>query len=137
MNKAVLDEVLRKDPFYTLCARHEALHDHNCSSNPFNGLRVEWEPVVMHEGNPVLKRFAIVPLCWEARVGSSSIRAINVWIALNRATTQELLDISRSIDYFRARADLNRIFGEYTEPVIHTIPVDIQYPWLKTEKVSE
>lgn len=131
-----LKEELVRDPFYALCARQEALHDHVCMPNPSNGMPIEWEPVVLHEGAPILRRFAIVPLCWSARIGSNAIRAINVWIALNRATTSELLEISRSIDYFRARSDLNRIFGEYIEPTIHTIPVEIDYPWLQPAKTE-
>ena len=40
-------------------------------------------------------------------------KEINVWIALNRATDEELKKYSKAIDYIRMREVLNKKYGVY------------------------
>lgn len=103
------------EPYYHRCARQDALHDHECAPNPLNGRLIEWEHALIFAGKKVQKRFAIVPLCWWAHSGPGLVKEINVWIALNRATDGELLELSSggARDYFRIRAALNKKYGVY------------------------
>lgn len=101
------------DIFYTRCARQDALHDHVCAASPLTGKLIEWEHAIIFANNQVQQKFALVPLCWWAHSGPGLKKQINVWIALNRATDEEIVSISRAVDYFRVRALLNKQFGEY------------------------
>lgn len=111
-----LREKLAADPFYRACARQELLHDHDCQGDPVRGPMgrvVEWDHTLTYAGKQVQKRYAIVPLCWWAHRGPGLNRDMAVWIALNRATREELLDLSAKggRDYFLHRAFLNRRYG--------------------------
>lgn len=107
---------LARDPFYKTCARQELLHDHECQGDPVRGAEgrvIEWEHALTYAGRQVQKRFAIVPVCWYVHRGPGVVKEINVWIALNRATTEELLELSHKggRDYFLYKDFLNRRFG--------------------------
>lgn len=107
---------LAGDLFYTRCARREALHDHVCAPDPLRPWKlIEWEHALILSGRQVNERFAIVPLCWSAHRGPAQKKDVAVWIALNRATEEELLELSRhgGVDYFRRRSYLNSIYGQY------------------------
>lgn len=109
---------MEQDPFYHTCARNEALHDHECQGDPIRGAygrMIEWEHALISKGRKVQKRFAIVPICWWSHRGPGLNKEINVWIALNRASDDELLELSRlgGRDYFRYRHYLNGKFGVY------------------------
>lgn len=109
---------LEQDPFYHRCARNDALHDHECQGDPVRGpygRMIEWEHALILAGKKYQKPFSIVPICWWAHRGPGQNKEINVWIALNRATDEELLDLTRAggRDYFRYRAFLNTQYGVY------------------------
>lgn len=108
-----LREECAADPFYKTCARNAALQDHVCGSDPLTGRMIEWEHALITAGIQVQKRFAIIPLCYWAHRGPGLNKSINVWIALNRATDEELLDISKASDHFIFRYALNNRFGVY------------------------
>lgn len=99
------------DPYYRVCARQEALHDHECKG------RITWEHALTHAGKKVQARWAIIPLCeWAHSVnrcqdGGGLNKGINVWLALNRATNADLVQISKAIDYVRMRAVLDAKYG--------------------------
>lgn len=117
MPKKLRDD-LEMDPFYHRCARKDALDDHECQGDPIRGPRgraIEWDHALIFAGKQVQKKFAIVPLCWYAHRGPGQYKAISEWISLNRATDDELLEISHKggKDYFRYRAVLNARFGVY------------------------
>lgn len=106
---------LAVDPYYKVCAR-SGLFGHVCSG------RVTWEHALYYAGKQIQARFAIVPLCEFAHSvckyqdGGDMSKEINVWIALNRATDDELRAISKTINYLRERQRLNNIYGVYVEP---------------------
>lgn len=104
-------------PYYKRCAR-AGFHGHEC------GGRITYEHALIHAGKQVQEEFAIVPLCAKAhgvdqyQDGGDFDKDINVWIALNRATDEELLALSKAVDYFRIRAHLNDRFGVYNQTVV-------------------
>lgn len=102
-----LRDRLADDPFYQQCC--------------VTGLRGTWDdPLEWHHNlivasNQVQERFAILPILKSVhdQARNHEMRECLDWIMLNRATDDELLAISKAIDYFHRRAFLNRIFGEY------------------------
>lgn len=126
-----LRKELATDPYYSTCAR-KGLHGHEC------GGRVTWEHALIYAGVQVQKRFAIIPLCAKAHAvdgfqdGGDFSKDINVWIALNRATEEELLEISRAVDHFRLRNALNIKYGPYVYATSEKVSINgIEYPWLQ------
>lgn len=101
------------DPEYQKCLRKRALNDHRCRARPLDGQMIEWEHAIIVAGRQVQKRWAIVPLCWYVHSGPGLVKEINVWIALNRATDEELKEISKAINYIRERGRLNIKYGKY------------------------
>lgn len=104
--------------FYKRCAR-AGFHEHVC------GGRITYEHALIHAGKQVQAEFAIVPLCARAhgvdqyQDGGDFDKDINIWIALNRATDDELLALSfKAVDYFRLRSYLNDRYGVYNPTVI-------------------
>ena len=125
---------LASDPLYKLCLRREALHDHECAPDPLTGKLIDWEHAIIHAGKQVQARWAIVPICWWAHRGPGLVKRINVWIALNRATDTEILEISRAFDYFRYRHKLNGDYGAYEEPK-PVVANGINYGFVLTESM--
>lgn len=101
---------MQKDPYYKVCARRTLLHDHVCEPNPLNGQLIEWEHTIIYAGKQLNEKWAIVPICYLTHRGGLLVKEINVWIALNRATDEELNRISKAIDYKRERDRLNKIY---------------------------
>lgn len=54
-------------------------------------------------------------------------KSLNKWVALNRATDEELKAYSKAIDLIRERARLNAIYGEYV-PFVGIEELGINYP---------
>lgn len=110
-----LRKELAGDSYYRHCAR-EGLHGHECAG------RVTWEHAMYFNGSQLQKRWAIVPLCakahsvdeWQDR--GDMDKEINQWIALNRASQDDLLEVSKATDYFLYRGYLNRKYGAYVAP---------------------
>lgn len=81
--------------------------------------RITWEHALYFKGKQIQKRFAIIPLC-ELHHGigkyldaGTSLKNLNVWVALNRATEVELKSISKVVNYTRMRDNLNEKYGVY------------------------
>lgn len=111
---------LEADPTYHVCMRRIALDDHECQGDPVRGRygrMIEWEHALTYAGKQVQKRYAIVPLCWWAHRGPGQNKEINVWLALNRASQEEMLELSAKggRDYFLYRGYLNR---KYKTPAL-------------------
>lgn len=107
---------LEADPFYKTCARNEALHDHICQGDPIRGSRgrvIEWEHALYFAGKQVQQKFAIVPACWFVHRGPGMKKQVMEWIALNRATDEELAAISTAKNYRFYRDRLNDEYGPY------------------------
>lgn len=88
------------------------------------GGRITLEHALIFAGKQVQKRFAIIPVCAagqdvdEYQDSHRMDKEMNRWVALNRATDDELREISRAMDYIRERARLNEIFGVYVPPAL-------------------
>lgn len=108
---------ISSDPSYSVCAR-KGLHSHEC------GGRLTKEHAMTYAGRRLNEKFAIISLCAKAHSvdeyqdGGDLDKEINLWIALNRATDDELLAISKAIPYIRERARLNAIYGVYVPPAL-------------------
>lgn len=106
-----LREEMARDPYYTKCARADLLGDHVCEPDPVTGKLIEWEHTIIFASKQLQRKFAIIPICWYVHRGQGLKKEINVWIALNRATDQELKEISVAINYLRERDRLNKLYG--------------------------
>lgn len=128
---------MQADPFYARCARYEALHDHVCERDPLRPTQpVDWEHALTDAGGKLQERFAIVPLCWLVHRGPKMVKEINVWIALNRATSAELFALTRKggRNYFQYLKYLNEKYGEYAvvensgEKYVNSLGINYGYP---------
>lgn len=122
-----LKKEILADPFYRQCAR-KGLQGHECEG------RITFEHAIIFAGSQVQKKWAIIPLCAKAHSvdefqdGGDLHKGINRWIAFNRATDGELLEISKATDYFLERTRLNKVHGPYGPSVDQG--VGIRYPWM-------
>jgi hypothetical protein len=102
-----LKEEMERDPYYKKCAR---IQDGGC------GGRITWEHALIFAGRQINAKWAIIPLCeYHHAVGAyqdrgNLLKEKNVWIALNRATDEELIAVSKAINYRNMRERLNRIY---------------------------
>lgn len=130
------------DPFYSKCSR-EGLLGHTCDG------RITWEHVFIFSGRQVNKIWAIIPLCEKGHSvdhyqdGGDLDKHINEWIALNRATVEELVEVSKARNYVHYRDYLNGIYGLYpVEKYVDSMgercadPVRIQYEILDRPQFS-
>jgi hypothetical protein len=105
-----LKEQLAEDPEYKVCARHK---DGGCDG------RITWEHSMIFAGRQIQERFAIIPLCEYHHAVNTHLdgrgldKQKNIWIALNRATDEELRNYSKATDYLAMRERLNKIYGTY------------------------
>lgn len=103
--KKMLREIL-EDPHYHGCARS----DISCKG------RITLEHAIIFRGRQLNEKWAIIPLCAfhhsvdQFQDGPGLNKEINIMIALNRATNEELFAISKVIDYIWMRDVLN---GKY------------------------
>lgn len=109
--KPKLKNDMANDPYYKVCARYHALHDHICSPDPLNGKLIEWEHALIYAGKQINEKWAIIPICYEVHRGRLLNKEINVWIALNRATDDELRQYSKAENYIHTRDRLNEKYG--------------------------
>jgi len=99
-------KILEAEP--NVCAR---LCDGGCAG------RITWEHAIIYGGRQLDEAWAIVKLCAyhhavdEWQDGGDLNKEKNVWIALNRATDQELEAISKAIDYKKLKERLNQKYG--------------------------
>lgn len=110
-----LRQALATDPEYKVCALSQY--------GECDGI-ITWEHAIIYANKQIQERWAIVPLC-ERHHGVNRYMDFhtldkdkNVWVALNRATDEELGRYSKVMDYRRMRKVLNAKFGEYKPPYI-------------------
>ncbi len=102
-------KVIDTDPFYKTCARWR---DGGCSYH------ITMEHALIYAGKQIDEPWAIIPLCTyhhavnEYQDGGDLQKAKNVWIALSRATDEELLKYPRA-DFIRQRENLIKYYGKY------------------------
>ena len=97
-----LREELANDPYYKHCARK---NDGSCLG------RITWEHAIIFKGRQLQKKFAIIPLCVFHHLGNGLVKEKNIYIALNRASDEELREISIGRDYLLLHKYLNRKYG--------------------------
>lgn len=109
------------DPEYSRCSLQGLLGEY---VGPCDG-RVTWEHAIRYASKNVQERWAIIPCC-AAHHGvdqfqdapTQARKEIRVWVALNRASDDELRSVNKAIDYFHERKRLNRVYGFYVPPPI-------------------
>ena len=106
-----LKQEILEDNFYKQCARKK---EGNCRG------RITWEHAIIYAGKQLNEKWAILPICaYHHEVDSYQDcgdlnKEVHVWIALNRATEDELRNISKAINYLALRDRLNKLYGLYT-----------------------
>lgn len=121
-----LKDELGRDPFYKVCAL-SVIPGHICQGE------ITWEHALIHGGQKVQQKFAIVPICEGAHnVGiyqdkHTMKKELHVWIALARATEQDLKDMcgegmykeigkfQKTYPWLDAKARLEAKYGPYNE----------------------
>lgn len=118
-----VQQAMNADPAYKKCMRRELLHDHECKG------RITREHAIIYAGNQVDAVWAIIPICAyahsvdEYQDGGILDKKINEWIALNRASDADILEmtgesevtpLSKAIYYTRRRAFLNTLYAKAT-----------------------
>ena len=100
-----LRDSMSMKPFYKKCC----IANDNCFG------RIEWHHHKTHKGTRLNKEWCILPVCQHhhGRANIRNTRERMDWVALNRASDQELKEISQAEDYIKTREMLNRIYGEY------------------------
>lgn len=119
MSKKLREEV-GQDPEYSRCALQGLLEGviGQCHG------RVTREHAIYFAGRKLQIRWAIPPICSkhhgvdQYQDGGTAIKEIRVWVALNRATEDELYAISKVTDYRRELQRLNRKYGAYVAPPV-------------------
>lgn len=102
---------MSEDPGMKICMRNALLNDHECQADPLNRKLIDWEHALTFAGSKINEPWAIISICWLVHRGGRLSKEINVWIALNRATEEELRAKSKSISYLNMRERLNGIYG--------------------------
>lgn len=112
---------IEKDLEYKRCALTGLLKN---IISPCEG-RVTREHALIHAGKKIQEKWAIPPIC-SSHHGVDGFqdaptevhKEIRVWVALNRATDDELVRHSKAVNYIRMRSYLNDKYGPYVPPPI-------------------
>lgn len=122
-----LKKEILANPEYKTCML-KAWPGHIC------GGRITLEHALIYAGRQVQARFAIIAACARGHEvdqyqdAHTMDKELNHWVALNRATDQELESISKAFDWKRERQRLNGLFGEYPE-IEYALAIEfINYP---------
>lgn len=105
-----------------------ALPGHVCG-----GRRNTREHAIMYQGKRLQEKWAIVSICArshevdEFQDAGTMNKEINVWLALNRATDAELLEISKAENYINTRARLNEKYGWHYQIPLTINDTEIKY----------
>lgn len=110
------------------------------------GGRITWEHALIYAGKQIQEKWAIISLCARGHEvdGYQDARTmnkeLNVWVALNQATDEELSRFSRAVPSYPSLRDrLNSKYGRY-EPKFKVDPVQemgINYGILGRENVDK
>lgn len=111
-----LRKELVEDPAYRSCMLN-GHHGHACEG------RITFEHVIIFAGKQVQKKWAIISLCAKGHEvdnfqdAHTMSKQLNLWAALNRASSSELLEVSKAVDYKRLLHQLNVMYGEWEQIV--------------------
>lgn len=110
---------MESDPEYTQCSLKGLLPDIIGSCDG----RITREHVIYFASKKVQEKWAIPPICAKHHGvdlyldGSTASKEIRVWVALNRATDEEIHYVSKVVNYSRERERLNAKYGVWKTPV--------------------
>ena len=108
------DEMV-SDPFYQRCCLDTYnMHNHLKGVGGQCEGRIEWHHNLIVAGRQLNTHWAILPLCHlhHDKLNSQTKEVLN-WIMLNRATEQELSEVSKAVNYKGLRDRLNKVYGKY------------------------
>lgn len=86
---------LAADPDYSKCFRNQLFHDHICQPNPVTRHDIEWEHAFIYARKQINARWAIIPLCWYVHEGPGKNKRINQFLALSRASEEDLQEFPK------------------------------------------
>ncbi len=124
--KKIKEDILNA-PHHNVCMLY-GQHSHECEG------RITLEHALIYAGRQINKRWAIIGICAKAHEvdlfqdAHTMRKDLNVWVALNQATEEELEEISKVVDYKRERDRLNRIYGVYQRKLPSISDSGINYP---------
>ncbi len=98
-----LNEQMNQDSYYKFCC----LADENCEG------KIERHHALIFGGKQVQKKYCILPACEKFHhryANRKDIKEKMDWIWLNRATEEELKEVSKAIDYKKVKERLNKIY---------------------------
>lgn len=98
-----LREEMSNDPFYMKCC---LAHLGGCQG------RIEWHHSIIYAGRQLNEKWAILPACQYHHRSVAHFNFKFIQIALNRATDEELLSISKAENYIDLRKRLNENNGK-------------------------
>lgn len=114
-----LRKEIDRDPQYKICS----LKGHGTCSG-----RITMEHTLIYAGRQIQEKWSIIPLCALHHEvdffqdAHTMEKEKNVWVALNRATDDELIKYSKAVNYLRERRRLNEKYGLYVSP---PLPVNV------------
>jgi hypothetical protein len=99
-----LREELSEDPEYSRCMREGG----DC------GGRITWEHTTIFAGRQLQEKWAIISLCWYHHLGDGLDKNINRWIALSRATDEDLAKYPKAYkEWKQLKKYLTGLYGKY------------------------
>lgn len=132
-----LREEIGNDPEYSRCALL-GLQFGECQG------RITREHSLIHAGKKIQERWAIIPCC-AAHHGvdffqdapTEAPKEVRVWVALNRASDEDIFRYSKAVNYQREKVRLNAKFGPYVPPPVPDKPNPIQPPPMRPRRKIE
>lgn len=103
---------IEEDPFYRTCVRG---NEGTCKG------RITIEHSIIFAGRQLDDMWSLLPVCEfhhgvnNHQDGGDLDKEKHLWVALNRATEDQLRIISKTINYLRERDRLNHIYGQYNK----------------------
>ena len=93
-------EQMSRDPYMEFC-----IHP-GCKNIP------EWEHAFIYAGKQINEKWAIVPCCMYHHRGEGLDKHFNQWVAINRATEEELQKYGKK-NWAQLKATLNEEYGPF------------------------
>lgn len=118
---------MEDDPEYKVCMLY-GHHGHVC------GGRLTREHVIVFAGKSYQSKWSIISLCAkghsvdEYQDNGDLNKELNLWVALNRATPEELQAISKAEDYLAKKSRLNRLYGVWEQKIVYPSLQDLPKP---------
>ena|SRR3990167_2348359 len=91
-----LREEMSADPQYGHCMRKAIFNDHECKPDPISKKIIEWEHAMYYKGSQINRKWAIISICWLTHRGGMMDKRKNEYMALIRATEEDLKEYPRA-----------------------------------------